>query len=285
MSSITLIGPGAVGLTVGAALIDAGHDVTFVSRQTFAEIAVDTADGPFRRHAAKIGLATPSDWVFVCTKAHQTASAGDAIRAAIGPATRIAVLQNGVEHNDRVAPFAGDAAVVPVVVDVPATRRAPGEVFWHGRAGLLVQDNDDGRSFCEVFSGSFATPAAVSDLTTRMWRKLCVNAGSGAVLALTRQPMAVFQKPGIADLARAILAETLAVGRAEGADLPDSVLEEQMATWLACPPDETNSMLEDIRAGRECEWDARNAVLIRKGRQHGVPTPVSDTLVPFLAAL
>lgn len=285
MSSITLIGPGAVGLTVGAALIDAGHDVTFVSRQAFPEVAIDTADGPFRRHPAQIGPAKPSDWVFVCTKAHQTASAGDAIRAAIGPGTRIAVLQNGVEHKERVAPFAGDAPVVPVVVDVPATRRAPGEVFWHGRAGLLVGDNDDSRSFCEVFSGTFATPAVVSDLTTRMWRKLCVNAGSGAVLALTRQPMAVFHKPGIADLARAILAETIAVGRAAGADLPDSVLEEQMATWLACPPDETNSMLEDIRAGRECEWDARNAVLVRKGRQYNVPTPVSETLVPLLAAL
>ncbi|EGF90969.1 2-dehydropantoate 2-reductase [Asticcacaulis biprosthecium C19] len=285
MSSITLIGPGAVGLTVGAALIDAGHDVTFVSRQPFPEVAVDTADGPFRRHPAKIGPAAPSDWVFVCTKAHQTASAGDAIRAGVRPGTRIAVLQNGVEHQDRVAPFAGDVAMVPVVVDVPATRRAPGEVFWHGRAGLLVQDNDDGRAFVDLFAGSFATPLAVADLTTRMWRKLCVNAASGAVLALTRQPMGVFHKPGIADLARAILAETIAVGRAAGADLPDSVMEEQMATWMSCTPEETNSMLEDIRAGRACEWDARNGVLIRKGRQFGVHTPVSHALVPLLAAL
>ena len=285
MALITLIGPGAVGLTVGAALIDAGHEVTFVSRQPFAEVCVDTAEGPFRRHAARIGDAAPSDWVLVCTKAHQTASAGEAIRAAVGLGTRIAVLQNGVEHKERVAPFAGDAPVVPVVVDVPAVRRAPGEVFWHSRAGMLVQDNADGQAFCDLFAGSFATPAAVADLTTRMWRKLCVNAGSGAVLALTRQPMGVFLKPGIAELARAILAETIAVGRAEGADLADSVLEEQMATWLACPADETNSMLEDVRAGRECEWDARNAVLIRMGRRQGIATPVSEALVPLLAAL
>ncbi|ESQ75080.1 2-dehydropantoate 2-reductase [Asticcacaulis sp. AC402] len=285
MTSIALIGPGAVGLTVGAALIDAGHDVTLVSRQIFDELAVDTAEGPFRRHSAHIGPAVPSDWVLLCTKAHQTASAGEAIRAAIGPRTRIAVLQNGVEHRERVEAFSGGAPVVPVVVDVPAVRRAPGDVVWHGRAGMLVQDNGDGQAFCDLFAGSFATPAAVSDLTTRMWRKLCVNAGSGAVLALTRQPMGVFHKPGLADLARAILAETLAVGRAEGADLPDSVLEEQMASWLACPADETNSMLEDVRAGRECEWDARNGVLIRKGRKHGIATPVSEIVVPLLAGL
>jgi 2-dehydropantoate 2-reductase len=32
------------------------------------------------------------------------------------------------------------------------------------------------------------------------------------------------------------------------------------------------------------EWDIRNGVIIRKARAHGLQTPISDVLVPLLAA-
>lgn len=287
MSSITLIGPGAVGLTVAAALIDNGHEVAFVSRQPFATLIVDDRDGLFRLHPAQ--LSNPpavTDWVLICTKAHQTASAAEAIRQATGPETCIAVLQNGVEHADRLAPFVTDTTpVVPVVVDIPGVKIASGHVAWRGRATLAVQDNEPGRAFTALFESSFIMASTTPDLTTKMWRKLCVNAPAGAVLALTRQPMGVFHRAGVADIARALLAECIAVGRAEGAQLPDSVLDEQMAGYMSASPSDSNSMLEDVRAGRESEWDARNAVLVRKGLKHGIPTPVSAALVPLLAAL
>ena len=50
-------------------------------------------------------------------------------------------------------------------------------------------------------------------------------------------------------------------------------------------PDMGTSILFDRLAGRPMEWDARNGVVRRLGARHGVPTPVSDVLVPLLAAL
>jgi 2-dehydropantoate 2-reductase len=44
------------------------------------------------------------------------------------------------------------------------------------------------------------------------------------------------------------------------------------------------SMLADREAGRRQEWDIRNGVIIRKARAHGIATPISDVLVPLLAA-
>jgi 2-dehydropantoate 2-reductase len=289
MTTITLIGPGAIGLCAGAALMDKGHEVTFAGRQGFDLVTVKTEEGVFRRHVAKAvidGAAPPADWVLVCVKAHQTMGAADAIRSAIGPATRVAVLQNGVEHAERLAPILpGNVPVVPVVVDIPAGRLGRGEVLWRGRAGLLVQDTVDGRDFCTLFAGTFVTARTVDDLKTRMWRKLCVNAPSGAILCLTGRPMEVFHAPGIADLARAILRECVAVAQADGANLGDDVIEAQMQAFLDASPDETNSMFDDFIAGHETEWDARNGVLVRKGAQHGVDVPVSRTLAPLLAAL
>ncbi|MDE2629922.1 MAG: 2-dehydropantoate 2-reductase, partial [Alphaproteobacteria bacterium] len=110
-------------------------------------------------------------------------------------------------------------------------------------------------------------------------------APGGAILALTGQPMRVFRKPGIPDVARAILRECVAVGRAEGAKLDDGLIDRQMEAFMRQGPDEGNSMYADRMAGRELEWEARNAVIMRKGALHGIPTPVSAALVPLLAAL
>ncbi len=286
MTSITLIGPGAVGLSVGMALLDAGHDVTFVSRQPFETLKLTTPDGKVRTRPVKVVTAEHApvaDWVFLSVKAHQVASAAAALKAAAGPQTRVAVLQNGVEHRENVAPFV-TGPVVPVVVDVPASRFGPGEAAWRSPATMVTQDDEDGRAFRDLFAGAFIVASVSDDLTTRMWRKLCVNAGGGAVLCLTGKPMKVFHEPGVADVARAILKECVAVGRAAGAKLDDNVIEDQMHRWLAAAPEETNSMFDDFRAGRPTEWNARNGVLVRKGREYGVATPVSDLIVPLLAA-
>lgn len=288
MTQILVVGPGAIGLCVGAALIDAGHQVTFAARQRFAELSV-ADEGRLARprpattitHSAD---ARPVDWVLLCVKAHQVPGAADWLTA-VGPGTRVAILQNGVEHRERVAPHVSASTVlVPVVVDIPAARSGPGKAMYRGRADLLVADTDEGRAFCDLFAGTFVAARTTDDYLTANWRKLCVNAPGGAVLALTGKPMAVFQRPEVAAVARAILAECVAVGRAEGADLLESLIDEQMARFLAAPPDESNSMADDRAAGRETEWDARNAVIVRKGRAHGIATPVSDVLVPLLAA-
>jgi 2-dehydropantoate 2-reductase len=44
------------------------------------------------------------------------------------------------------------------------------------------------------------------------------------------------------------------------------------------------SILTDRVNHRPMEWDIRNGVIIRKARAHGLATPISDVVVPLLAA-
>ncbi len=44
------------------------------------------------------------------------------------------------------------------------------------------------------------------------------------------------------------------------------------------------SILTDRQRHRPMEWDVRNGVTIRKARADGLATPISDVLVPLLAA-
>ncbi len=287
MSTITLIGPGAIGLSVASGLMEAGHDVTFVARQSFETLEITRPDGEVRRYPARVVAAVDagkSDWVFLCVKTYQVAGAAEALKAAVGPDTKVAVIQNGVEYRENVAPYLDPAVpVVPVVIDLPAARAAPGRAGFRNPSLAYVEDSEAGRAFRDLFAGTFLDVTATPDLVSRMWRKLCINA-PGAVLCLTGRPMGVFHEPGIAGIARAILAECVAVGRAAGAEFDGSVVEDQMAAFMNAGPGDGNSMFDDFRAGRPMEWDARNGVIVRKGRLYGVPTPVGDLITPILRA-
>jgi 2-dehydropantoate 2-reductase len=122
-----------------------------------------------------------------------------------------------------------------------------------------------------------------ADFLTAAWRKLLVNAVV-AFMVLTGRRSGIFRRDDIAALGRRYLAECLAVARAEGAKLSDTVVDEIVDMLGQAPPDITTSMLTDRQAGRALEWDIRNGVISRKAAANGLPTPISDVLVPLLAA-
>src|SRR5579872_285423 len=226
MAKIAIVGVGAIGSVVGAALIGSRkHDVTLCAhRAGFEKLVIRTRDSIVEVPAAPIldaKDARPAEWLLLCTKAHQTASAAGWFRA-LSPAN-IAVLQNGIEHGERVAPIAGDAAILPVIVRCPAEPLAPGVVNQQGPASLVVENNPLGAQFAALFDGTAVAVHRTDDFRTEAWLKLCQNAVNGAVCGLTVRPIVVMRNPLVADFARKLALECIAVARAEGAHLNDSL--------------------------------------------------------------
>jgi hypothetical protein len=90
-------------------------------------------------------------------------------------------------------------------------------------------------AFAALFAGGALAVERVADFASVAWRKLCLNAASGALTALTARTVEVLHEPGMAELARGIILECCAVARAEGVALPDSVADEVLARLLATP--------------------------------------------------
>src|SRR6516164_1738244 len=51
------------------------------------------------------------DWVCIATKAHDATGTAVWLRSLVEPATRVAVLQNGVEHVARFAPYVPETQI------------------------------------------------------------------------------------------------------------------------------------------------------------------------------
>jgi 2-dehydropantoate 2-reductase len=146
---------------------------------------------------------------------------------------------------------------------------------------LVVPAGADGEAFVRLFALTQLTVSTHKDFTSVLWRKLCVNC-AGAVNGIALQPHRIAHDPDIADFMRELVAECVAVGRAEGAVLDDETARRVVEGYQASPGDSVNSLLADRLAGGRSEYDARNGVIIRLGEKHGIPTPLNRLATALL---
>jgi 2-dehydropantoate 2-reductase len=287
MARVAVVGVGAIGSTVAALLETTGrHELTLCTRRPLEELIVTTPQGLVRvksRNLADPALAESVDWVMVATKTYDAEGAAEWLRGLAGDEIPVAVIQNGVEHRARFAPWVREELIVPVVIDCPVERVGEGKVAQRGLARMKVEEGPQGRAFAELFNGSAAEIEVTGDWLSAAWRKLCINA-AGALNALTLKPAGVFWNDEVARVAMEIVGECAAVGRAEGARLADDIGQQVVAGYRAQPQDSVNSLLADRMAGRRMEVDARNGAIVRLGEKHGIATPLNRMVVALLGA-
>lgn len=287
MAEVAIIGPGCVGGVMAATLQRAGHDVTVCARRALGEVVVGLTTGDVKLTAPVLMDPTQGrvvDWVLVTTKAYDAAGAAQWFPKLVGPRTRVAVLQNGVEHRERFARWLPAEKILPVMVDCPAERPSAARVVQRARGKMLVPQGRDGAGFVQLFPGDGPEVTETADFTTAIWKKLSLNS-PGAINALLLQPTGVFHDEAIGRLALEMIRETMAVGTAEGAVIEDAYAEQLLAGFRAAPRDGINSLHADRAAGKPMEVDARNGAVVRFGKKHGIATPRNAMAVDLLNAM
>jgi 2-dehydropantoate 2-reductase len=285
--TIAIVGPGAIGTTVAAALHAEGRTPALYGRSARDDLRLQVAErlivvpGPVLVDPAQ---PVPSvDLVFLAVKATQIDGAAPWLHALCHPGTVVCVLQNGVEQVADVAPHVSQATVAPSVVWFPAQAQSNGSVWLRGDARLTVPRSAAGRLVAEALEGTLVTVDQVDDFTSAAWRKLLQNAAAG-LMVLTGRRAGMFARPDVASLTLAYLREGLLVARAAGAALGSEVPQQILDTFQRYPADMGTSILADREADRALEWNIRNGVIQRLGRVHGIATPIGDIVVPLLAA-
>jgi 2-dehydropantoate 2-reductase len=287
-SRIALIGPGAIGATVAAYLHAAGHPVLLCGHTPRESIEVRPDDhdpillsGPVHTDPAEVD--GPVDVVFVAVKDTQNEQAGAWLARLCDGRTVVCALQNGVEQVERVGRFCPSSTVVPAAVWISSERQSEGWVRVRTEPRLVLPDSEAAATLAELLRGAGVTVELEPDFSSAAWHKLLVNSVVG-FMVLTGRRAGIFRRDDVAVLGRRYLAECLAVARADGANLGDGVIDEIVGMLAQAPTDITTSMLTDREANRPLEWDIRNGVILRKAAAHGLAAPISEVLVPLLAA-
>ncbi|MGY6153585.1 2-dehydropantoate 2-reductase [Paraburkholderia sp. GV068] len=285
--TIALVGPGAIGTTVAAALHEVGRTPAIFGRSAHEQLELRfdggriAVPGPVRTNPSEVD--NTFDLVFVAVKSTQIDATAPWLSALCNKNTVVCVLQNGVEQKALVAPHVPGSPVLPSVVWFPAQREPDASVWLRGKARITLPDTPETSLVLAALSGTRCSVDVAADFTSVAWRKLLQNAVAG-LMVLAGRRAGMYSRADIAGLALAYLQECLAVARAEGATLGDEVPQEIVDAFRGYPADLGTSILADREAGRPLEWDSRNGVVQRRARSHGIATPISDLVVPLLAA-
>lgn len=288
MPRIAVVGVGAIGSVIAALLQTAGqNELVLCTRRPLPHLDVETPEGNVR--VSYTNLTSPSaaqvvDWVIVATKTYDAPGAGAWIKRLAEQGAPVAVIQNGVEHRERFAVYVPEDRIVPVIIDCPAERRAPGSVHQRGTAELFIPADAQGRAFAGLFQGSAAQITLTDDFLSAAWRKLCINS-AGSISALLGKPAGVFREEAIGKVTLEVVRECAEVGRAVGAILDEDLPEKVLTQYRNYPVDSVNSLLADRLARRPMETDARIGAIVRFGREYNVATPRNSLLLSLLEAL
>jgi 2-dehydropantoate 2-reductase len=291
-ATVAVIGLGSIGGVVAGCLQHAGrHEVAACVRRPIGRLTVERPEGTVEVALTALTdpqAAMPVDWVLLATKAYHTASVAPWLARLCGPTTRVAVLQNGIDHAARVAPFIGEATPVPIMVYFNGERLAANRMRMRhvgGHADMQAADDAGGRAFARLFDGTPLSVQLIADFKTQAWRKLLINAVANPMTCLTLRRQEVLRRPDIHALCLAVLAEAVAVARADGARIADDEPAQTMVRLLTFPPEVGTSMYFDRLAGRPLEVEALTGAIVAAGQRLGIPTPLNQALLTLLRAV
>jgi 2-dehydropantoate 2-reductase len=278
---ILVVGAGAVGGYFGGRLLQAGRDVTFLVRpRRAAELAkhgltIRSPVGDFRRASPPIvlqeDLAEPFDLVVLSCKAFDLEGAMASFAKAVGPATAILPLLNGMRHIDRLVERFGAERVLGGQCAISTTLGADGAVVhlndWHA---LSFGELDGSRSprietiASALLDAGFA--ARLSDeIRQEMWEKWVFIATAAGITCLMRASVGEYAAAGATDLALGLLNECASIAAAQGFPLREPALERGRTALTAAGSPLKASMLRDIEGGKPVEGDQILGDLLRRG--------------------
>jgi len=285
---VAVVGAGGVGGLMAAEAAAAGHAVVMCVRTPFDQLIVQSADGA---RVINVRVATdpaaeqPVPWLLLTTKAQDTESVAPWLARMIDASTVVVILQNGLDHAARVAPFVAESAVLPALVYAAVERVAPGHIVHHIGHRIAVPAGDLGSRFAKLLKGSSAEIVQERDFRSAAWRKLLQNAAVNPVTALTLQRMRIVRDPDVRALLRGLLVEGVAVARAAGARLTAADVDAILDLYATYREDGGTSMLYDRLAGRRLEHEYITGVIVRTADAHGVDVPLNRALLALLRAL
>lgn len=283
---VAVFGAGAVGCYYGGMLARAGAPVTLVGRP--AHVAALRREGALlfeahgRTERVPVAASTQAagvadaDYVLFCVKSGDTEAGARAIAPHLARGATVVSLQNGVDNAARIRALV-DVQVVAAVVYVGCQMAGPGHVRHMGRGDLVLDAR--GAAVVALFGRAGVKCRASDNIDGDLWEKLIANSAYNALSALSRQAYGpIISSPWCGELMPQVVAEALAVARAEGVRVEEQGLLERVMAIGAAMPAQFSSTAQDIGLGKPTEIDALNGHVARRAAALGVAAPVNRTL-------
>ena len=312
---VLIWGAGAIGGTLGAAFVRAGHAVVFVDNVAAHVAAIDAAglriEGPVFQDTVRAEAVLPADLtgrfdtIFLCVKALHTEAAVRELAPHLAADGVVVSAQNGL-NEIVIAREVGPARTIGCFVNFGADYLEPGVVHYSGHGAAVIGELDGAETArirdLHALMRDF-DPKAV--LTPNIWGYLWGKLIYGALLfatALTDDGIAdVLEDAGARPLLTRLGQEVGGVAAAEGIategfdgfdpaafvpGAPQAALDRSFAEMVAHNRRSSKShsgIWRDLAIRkRKTECEAQLGPIAQAGARHGVPTPLTTRLMAMV---
>jgi len=311
--NMAILGTGAIGSSVGAHLTKAGYDPLLID-QWPAHVEAMKANGlrvtmpdeelhtPVRAlHLCDVcTLKEPFDIVFLTAKSYDSCWMAQFIKPYLKPDGVLVSLQNSL-NDEWIAPIIGVGRDIGCVVELSAEIFEPGLVkrnttragTWFGLGELHGRVTPRLRELAKIL-GAVGKTETTTNIWGAKWSKLIANSMLQAPIGiLGLYEWEATQIPQVFEFCIKLGREAMEVGTTLGYTLEaiyglsaeefmgstDEVLEKNLITLVTHIGKEArNSVLQDHLKGRYSEVDFLNGLIVKKGKEAGVPTPLNEAV-------
>ncbi|MEM7742477.1 MAG: ketopantoate reductase family protein [Pseudomonadota bacterium] len=283
--SVVVVGAGAMGGTMAAALALGGARVSIIDTDGAHVAAISTAGLRVSglgdvEVPASTDLVGVGDLAVVMTPAFETHRAAQTAKAVLKPDGSAVSLQNGLGNAESLIDVLGEGRVFMGSTRASADRPAPGCPRVTKMDPTTVgefsgETSERAAWFADALTRGGMPTSVTQNITGVLWSKFIHNCCINAVSAITGLRMGeVTRIRDLAPLRWEIAEEALAVARAKGISLeyPDPVQLMQVHVWRKFTKP---SMLQHVEQGRAIEIDAINGWLVREAEAMGMAAPVN----------
>jgi 2-dehydropantoate 2-reductase len=296
---IAVMGSGGLGGYFGARLALGGAEVHFIARGKHLQALrgeglrvegpepmqlahVDATDDP-----RSVGVV---DVAMLCVKLWDTEAALEQMRPLVGPQTAIVSFQNGVLKDEAIRAAYGAEHVMGGGGYIAATVDRPGVIRQTGAMQRLLFGEFDGtrspraQAFLAACLAGGIRAELSDHILREIWQKYVFLVGLSGTTTTMRKPIGpIRENPQTRAFLLDVMREVVAVGRAQGVDLPDDYAEVRLQLADDVAPDMTSSMHHDLERGNPLEVRWLSGGVVELGQRKGVPTPLNRAIADILA--
>jgi 2-dehydropantoate 2-reductase len=294
ISTVAVVGAGAVGSYFGGLLARAGCDVTLIARQehvtAIQENGLYMECQSFQEHvtvkaSAEYKSLAEADLVLFCVKSPDTESVAQEIKPFLAKDATVLSLQNGVDNCERIKTVLSNP-IYPAVVYVATGMAGPGHVKHFGRGELVIGDLE-GREACldqlnsiQDYLNGGNVPCSISQkIKQEMWLKFLVNCSYNAISGIGQIEYGqMIQSAHINVLIEQIVKEFLAVAEKEGIHISAEQAITANAQIAKTMTKQKSSTAQDLMKCKKTEIDYLNGYVVRRGLVHQIPTPANQSV-------
>lgn len=284
IKNIIVFGAGAIGGLYGAILSER-NNVILIGRKDHTDkintrglfVKGIVTDNFKIRTLTQLESIKERTLVVVTTKIYDQKRALEQILNKSQKDTIILSIHNGIDES--LSRFCKENGVLKGITTYEVNFLTPGHLEYNKEGITIIEDSPYSGEIREVFMNSGIKTTISPNIEYDAWKKLVINCMINPITAILEIETNQLLNNNLYEIQKEIYAECIKILGVKGFYFQENLLERLSKKIKFYNTNSQSSMRQDILKRKKTEIDYINGIIVRYGKEYGIPTPVNQAIL------